>query len=226
MLTLTAVVWICCSFLTSPSNASEQAVKSEAGKMEKILSKHVQKDNLVVRLQGFGQDRENKSYKGTLRRNEEGKMFGVGVWADVNIYEGEWIFNAELDSPHRCGFGKYKAVEGLTFEGEWQNNLMHGRIRETHGNKIFIGEMYNRLWRDGSIAELGNGKGYSMAVHDAPEGWVKLEDQVGIHLFRMLESYFDSMVKEKKALWPSPVYSLKYLAAMKANEVVKDHDCP
>lgn len=49
-------------------------------------------------------------------------MHGKGkyIWADGNIYEGEWKEN-KID-----GFGKYIWFYGIIYEGQWKQNKMNG----------------------------------------------------------------------------------------------------
>jgi hypothetical protein len=92
-------------------------------------------------------------YLGDVSKQGLADGFGVGVYANGNVYEGQWkngkkhgegiysfsdgeVFEGTFKEDKRTGYGQYKWKNGDLYKGNWENDLRHGKgiILDNKGN--------------------------------------------------------------------------------------------
>ena len=87
---------------------------------------------------------DEDSYEGGRNTNGAPHGFGKMIYADGNIYEGNWL------NGKRSEKGRLTLTTGTIYEGEWADNKRNGQGEITYGESSSFGHgnVYNGGWKD------------------------------------------------------------------------------
>lgn len=100
--------------------------------------------------------KENEDSKAEIKKS------GKFVFANGDVYDGEYEFNNQTGSIERSGFGTVTCKDGVVYSGYWTNDKMNGKGHYYHPSGCkYEGDFENGKfegvgvyqWPDGSVYE-------------------------------------------------------------------------